>query len=53
MAGYGTFFMHHGLDVGAVPPNSLYKTSSQNQLWEIIICQVMTFDVTSFNMYSA
>jgi len=28
MAGYGTF---HGLDVGAVLPNSLYyKTSSQN-----------------------
>jgi len=29
--------MYNGLDVRAVPLNSLYKTSSQNHLWEIII----------------
>jgi len=34
LAGLGTF---KGLDVGVVPPYYLYKTSSQNRLWEIII----------------
>jgi len=44
---------YHGLDVGAVPPNSLYKTFSWNRLWEIIIHHVMAFYFTSYSMYSA
>jgi len=38
--------------VGAVLPNSLYRASSQNELWEIIIHHVMTFDAVSDSMYS-
>ena len=33
--------MYHGLDVGAVPPISVYKNSSRIQLWEFIIGHVM------------
>ena len=36
MACHGTFKLNHGLDVGPVPPNSLYRNSSRNQLWVVL-----------------
>ena len=45
MAGHGTslacYEKENGLDVGALPPNSLFKNSNRNQLWEFIIGHVM------------
>jgi len=42
--------MYHG---GAVLPNSIYKTYSQNRLREIIIRHVITYDVESYSVCRA